>query len=89
MAGSGRPLLTFLTRVYIDEKAAYRKAGTQPSMAERRGAGGPPDGHDPEALPHAAPLLAKFLHRGHRAISIQQQACHFPILKDTLLKNPK
>jgi len=61
MAGSGRPLLTLLTRVYIDEKAAYRKAGTQPSMAERRGAGGPPDGHDPEALPHAAPLLAKFL----------------------------
>ena len=29
MTGSGRPLLTLLTRAH-DEKAAYRKAGTQP-----------------------------------------------------------
>jgi len=30
-------------------------------MAEKRGDGGPPDGHDPEARPDSAPLLANFI----------------------------
>jgi hypothetical protein len=43
------------------EKAADRKAGTAASMAEMRGDGGPPDGHDPEALPRSTPLLANLI----------------------------
>jgi hypothetical protein len=30
-------------------------------MAEKRGDGGPPDGHDPAARPSSAPLLANSL----------------------------
>jgi hypothetical protein len=52
-------------------------------MAERRGDGEPPDGHDPTVRPDSAPLLAKFIWMliivimadpcAHWA---QQQACH-------------
>jgi len=40
------------------EKGCTPEGRRAASMAEMRGDGGPPDGHDPEAL-RAAPLLAK------------------------------
>ena len=49
------------TAFCIDEKAADRQGRLAALMAEMRGDGGPPDGHDPEAHPGSAPLLAKVI----------------------------
>ncbi len=51
-------LLTIATGVCIQKKAAGPKCRPAASMAEKRGDGGPPDGHDPEARPSSAPFLA-------------------------------
>ena len=77
-------------------KAAGRKGRPAASVAEKRGDGGPPDGHDPEARPGSAPFPAKFLWMvgvvvmvSCRADAVQQQACHAKSRFAALVKNPK
>src|SRR6476646_10258221 len=50
-------LLTIAHGVHSEEGCGL-KCRPAASMAEKRGDGGPPDGHDPEARPSSAPSLA-------------------------------
>src|SRR4029079_789268 len=51
-------LLFTLATGLPSEEGCGPKCRPAASMAEKRGDGGPPDGHDPPARPNSAPLLA-------------------------------
>src|SRR4026207_641983 len=54
-------LLTLCHGSLPSEEGCGPKCRPAASMAEKRGDGGPPDGHDPPARPSSAPLLANSL----------------------------
>ena len=60
-------------------------------MAEMRGDGGPPDGHDPEAYPGSAPRLANFIWMVIMVMLVVLIRCsnRHAMTCDALVKNPK